>query len=244
MSATLPHAVILLPQGTTLYYGTSAEHARQLRRDGFGDPATGQEQAPRLTQSLEVASHYASSHARPEIVAVDVGGMRATAVSGGRPNDYAEIQFRSRVRALASKSGAALLAHIGSPDRAAELLPGASIPGDRVAARSVPLSETPAQRLARQFAREDRVATLDAERAAARLGLRVKALVEREPGGWLILSVNADRKLTKKQSGDLERSIAALGWRGWGIGDSGMAFKPTTVDLATDDEEPLPRRGS
>lgn len=46
-----------------------------------------------------------------------------------------------------------------------------------------------------------------------------------------ILDVSTTSRLNSRQSGALETAIVRLGWRAWGIGHKGIAFKPTSVRM-------------
>lgn len=52
-----------------------------------------------------------------------------------------------------------------------------------------------------------------------------------DTGRGPIMEVDLNRTLTTQEIDTLDYAVAALGWRGWGYGGTGIAFKPTTVRL-------------
>lgn len=53
-----------------------------------------------------------------------------------------------------------------------------------------------------------------------------------------ILEVGSDRELTQRESDKLDSTIEKLGWRAWGVGKRGIAFKPSGVDLSVPRKNP------
>ena len=52
-----------------------------------------------------------------------------------------------------------------------------------------------------------------------------------DDGRGPILDVQSAVEMTQDELLVLEYVVRSLGWRAWGIGSNGIAFKPTVVDL-------------
>lgn len=65
-----------------------------------------------------------------------------------------------------------------------------------------------------------------AKRAVPRVSFRATVFADD------ILDVDCGERLTTRESAALERAVSALGWRAVGVGWTGIAFKPTSVDMA------------
>ena len=46
-----------------------------------------------------------------------------------------------------------------------------------------------------------------------------------------IMDVSYGHDITPEEIKMMDRAVSGLGWRGWGYGTRGIAFKPTSVDL-------------
>lgn len=77
----------------------------------------------------------------------------------------------------------------------------------------------------------DRRAEADALRVARGIRSDATAKVTRSTPEYPILEVAYSRKLSRRDLARLEREVAKLGWRAWGINERGIAFKPTSVDI-------------
>lgn len=46
-----------------------------------------------------------------------------------------------------------------------------------------------------------------------------------------IMDVSYGHDISPEELTMMDQAVSELGWRGWGYGERGIAFKPTTVDL-------------
>ena len=75
-------------------------------------------------------------------------------------------------------------------------------------------------------------AAMDAKRIAQEFlpGVEFTASVQ-DYGRGPILDVSTPIKLPLVMLDTLDYAVSSLGWRGWGYGEQGIAFKPTFVNL-------------
>ncbi len=74
-----------------------------------------------------------------------------------------------------------------------------------------------------------RQATMDALPPCRCMGPTATIL---DHGRGPILDVSYGHDISNEEIGMMDRAVSALGWRGWGYGARGIAFKPTSVRLA------------